>query len=475
MIAQPVLPDFAPLLDRVFFFDATEGSYEITGIQGKIPGWLRGSYYVNGPARFERAGRRCKNWLDGDGMICALSFTEEGVRYTGRFIETPKLRDERAAGEFLYRGFGMSFPGDRLRRKVMLEPPVNVSIYPYDGRLLAFGEQTLPFELDPVTLETRGEYDFNGSLNEVTPFAAHAKFDGELLNFGVSFSAAKPMLNIYEFNDSGSLLRRKRYEIQMPHSVHDFGFTRRHTVFFLSPLLMNFEPFWNDGASVMESLAWQPEKGSRILVGPRGTNKDGAFFVPAGNGYCLHLINCFEEAGILTVDIIELDRPVYGDYEPLPDLFTIVEPGRPVRYRVDLASKSVIERIPMAYDRTPDFPAIDTALAGSNYDEFWMLGIRHSGTDGRKFFDQLAHGSWRDGDVKDLYTLPAGQYFGGEPVYVPNPVDSGDGVVIVEHLDPAGANSSFWLFDAHAILSGPIARLPLRAHIHPGFHASFWR
>ena len=475
MIAQPVLPDFAPQLDQVFFFDASEASYEITGVEGRVPAWLQGSYYVNGPARFERAGRRCKNWLDGDGMICSLRFIPEGIHYTSRFVQTPKLRDEEAAGQFLYRGFGMSFPGDRLRRKVMLEPPVNVSVYHYNGKLLAFGEQTLPFELDPITLETRGEYDFNGSLNEISPFAAHAKYDGGLLNFGVSFSSAKPMLNVYEFNDSGSLLRRKRYEIQMPHSLHDFGFTARHTVFFLSPLLMNFQPFWDEGASVMESLAWEPEKGSRILVAPRGTNKDEPFFVPAGNGYCLHLINCFEESGILTVDILELERPVYGDYEPLPDLFTIVAPGRPVRYRIDLTSRTVIERIPMAYDRTPDFPAIDTSLAGLPYDEFWMLGIQHSGRDGRKFFDQLAYGSWKHGDVKAVYNLPAGEYFGGEPVYVPNPADSHDGVVIVEHLQPTGTHSSFLLFDAHAIASGPIARLPLRGHIHPGFHASFWK
>jgi len=39
----------------------------------------------------------------------------------------------------------------------MLEPPVNVSVYPFAGSLLAFGEQTLPYELDPVTLETRGD------------------------------------------------------------------------------------------------------------------------------------------------------------------------------------------------------------------------------------------------------------------------------------------------------------------------------
>src|SRR4051812_46376743 len=92
--------DAAPLLERCFLFDALEDSRAIAGIQGKIPAWLRGTYYVNGPARFERAGQRMKHWLDGDGMVCALRFSDAGVRFTNRFIQTPKLVDEDAAGRF---------------------------------------------------------------------------------------------------------------------------------------------------------------------------------------------------------------------------------------------------------------------------------------------------------------------------------------------------------------------------------------
>src|SRR4051812_27225304 len=167
----------APLLEKIFYFDVVEGSYDMTGVTGRIPEWLRGSYYINGPARFERAGQKYKHWLDGDGMVCSLRFSDSGARFTNRFVDTEKLRDENAAGKFLYREFGTAFEGDRLLRKVMLEPPVNVSVYPFAGKLLAFGEQSLPMELDPETLETRGEYDFAASLNEVSPFAAHAKTD----------------------------------------------------------------------------------------------------------------------------------------------------------------------------------------------------------------------------------------------------------------------------------------------------------
>src|SRR5262245_21154456 len=124
MTAEAAAPrDFAPLLERLFLFDGVEASYEVSGISGRIPEWLRGAYYVNGPARFQRSERTYRNWLDGDGMVSSLRFGAEGVVYTSRFVATPKLRHEEASGRFLYRGFGTAFPEDRLRRKVMLEPP----------------------------------------------------------------------------------------------------------------------------------------------------------------------------------------------------------------------------------------------------------------------------------------------------------------------------------------------------------------
>jgi all-trans-8'-apo-beta-carotenal 15,15'-oxygenase len=473
--------DLAPGLERCFLFDAVEDSYEITGISGKVPEWLRGSYYVNGPARFERSGVRYKHWLDGDGMVCALHFTDRGVHFASRFVGTMKLREEETNGRFLYRGFGTAFAGDRLRRGLMLEPPVNVSVYRCfgnqgAGRLLAFGEQSLPIELNPMTLETRGEFDFHGRLNEVSPFAAHPKFDpvsGYMFNFGISYSATQPALNLYEFDGAGRLAQRSRYPITMPHSNHDFGVSAHHIVFFLSPLLMDFGRFWEGKLSVMESLRWEPERGSRILVAPRKAKSAPHFSTAVGSGYCLHLINCFEEGNLLTVDILELEAPVYGEYQPIPDLFATVRPGRPVRYRIALDSQQVIERIVMDYDRTPDFPSIDPALASGPYDEFWMLGISASGQPGRKFFDQLARGSWSGVAASDIYQVPRGEYLAGEPVYAKAGAH-GEAVVMVEHIDTKTDQAAFLLFDPESLKSGPMARLPLRHRIHPGFHASFF-
>jgi len=468
--------DLAPLLERCFIFDAVEDSYTIGNISGNIPSWLRGSYYINGPARFRRGAFQYKHWLDGDGMIAALHFSEDGVRFVSRFVRSRKFRDEEAAGVPIYRGFGTSFSGDRLRRNVMLEAPVNVCVYPYAGRLLAFGEQTLPISLDPITLETLGDFDFNGRLNEVTPFSAHAKFDpetGHMGNFGISYSPAHPVLNVYEFDDAGNSLSRRRHVLEAAHSIHDFGFSSGHFVIFTNPLVMDFGAFLQDGLSVSDSLKWQPESEVQILAIPRDRSRT-PFSVPVKFAYCLHFINCFEQDGLLVVDLIEMDAPVYPEYQPIPDLFSTAPLGRPVRYRIDIQSCRVIDRSSMPYDRVPDFPSIPPQLYSRPCDSFWVLGMESGGRTGRKFFDQIARCSWSSLNAEDIYRVKYGNYLAGEPIYIGNPSVPNEGVVILQHLIPASERVEYLIFDAFRLQQGPIATLPLKYPLHPGFHASFW-
>ena len=171
--------DHAPLLERIFSLDLKEQSYRIESIDGHIPDYVQGNYYLNGPAQFINGDFRYRNWLDGDGMVCALRFENGQIHFTNRFVRTTKRVAEEEAGKPLYRMFGTAFKGDRLKRGIGTESPANVSIYKYGDRLLAFGEQSIPFELHPTTLETLDIFTFNGRLNNLSPFSAHPKIDPE--------------------------------------------------------------------------------------------------------------------------------------------------------------------------------------------------------------------------------------------------------------------------------------------------------
>lgn len=468
--------DLAPGIEQWLLFDEFEEDYVLESIRGEVPQWIRGSYYLNGPARFRRGEIDYQHWLDGDGMVRALHFDEQGVRFVSRWVRTRKLEQEESQGRAVFRTFGTHFEGDRLRRGVMLEPPVNVSIYTLGSRLLAFAEQSIPYELDPHTLETRGEFDFGGRLNEVSPFAAHAKLDpvkNVMVNFGISFSATNPRLYLYEFDTNGTLLGRRGFPLEAPHTNHDFAITQHFALFFLSPLELDFERFWGEGLSVMESLSWRPEKESCILGVPRVGCSLPSFRIPRRGGHCLHLINAFEREDRLYLDLIEFSNPIYPQYQPVPNFYQSIDPGHPVRYVVDPKQGELLECRPMQYDRSPDFPSVDSRRVGKPYTDFWMLGISQAGRAGRKFFDQLVRGDWDEGAVRDVYSCASGRYLGGEPVHIPHPADDSAGAILIQEYDSATDTTSFLIFDSARISAGPIAHLPLRNKTHPGFHASF--
>lgn len=477
---QPAAPDHAPHLERLFSRVPAERSYEIEGVEGEVPGWLAGTYYVNGPARFGRGEVAYRHWLDGDGMVCSLAFAGGRATFTNRFVASRKWRDEEAAGRALYRTFGTTFAGDRLVRDLALASPINVSVYPVAGRLLAFGEQGLPWELDRASLATVGEHTFGGRLNAISPFSAHPHVDratGETFNFGVSFAAKRPLLHLYRFDADGGLVYRRRHELDLPRSVHDFGLAARHAVLYLSPYLLDMEGFVAGGKTVLDCLAWEPERGSRLLI-VRREDGEALASVGIGCGYCLHLINAFETTGEdggerLVVDVVELEEPVYPDYLGLPDMFVDVAPGQPVRRVIDLASGEIVEERTLDYRRACDFPSLHPASPQHPYDDFWLLGISATGCRGRKFFDELAHLRWSAGGAAGLWRTPRGVYLGGEPVVAADAGDPRRAVVIVQELDAERDRGAFLLFDAFDVAAGPVARLPLVEPVPPLFHACF--
>ncbi len=470
--AAPVA-DHAPLLERAFDAPPAEGSYRIDGVEGELPGFVRGTYYLNGPARFRRGGRDYRHWLDGDGMVCALRLGDDGVSFTNRFVRSRKLVAEEAAGRALFRTFGTAFEGDRLLRGVGLESPVNVSVYPFGGKLLAFGEQGLPWELDPATLETRGQHTFDGRLNAVTPFSAHPAFDpasGEMFNFGVSFSSRRPCLNFYRFDATGGLRYRRRLALDAPASIHDFGLSRRFATVYASPHLLAVDELLERGSSLLEALSWQPERGSQLMVIERDSGEERAR-IAIGSAYCLHLIDTFEDGELLFVDVLEMDQPVYDQYE-VPNLFPDARGSTPVRYAVDVEARRLVGRTPLDYGEMCDFPVVDPRRAGAGYRDFWALAIGGSDRAGRKFFDRLAHFDWQTGKVA-TWQAPPRVYLSGEPAFVPAPGGGRDGAVLCPQFDAERRASSFLVFDALAIAAGPGARLRLRRPIHLGFHAVF--
>ncbi|HEX6464201.1 MAG TPA: carotenoid oxygenase family protein [Vicinamibacterales bacterium] len=466
--------DHAPLLERAFQALADEHAAVRVPVHGSLPAYVRGTCYLNGPGRFARGRVQYRHWLDGDGMVCALGVAADGCTLTNRFVRSEKFVREEAEGRAIFRTFGTSFAGDELKRGIGLVSPVNVSVYPYKGTLLAFGEQGLPWEVEPQTLDTRGLFTFNGQLNEITPFSAHPKIDyhsGEFFNFGVSFSADNPALNVFRIAPDGRLAYRRRVRLPYASSMHDFAISGRYLVFYVSPLVLSMARLLQ-GCTLMDSLTWQPALGSHLLVVSRDTGELVAS-LDAGRMHCLHLVNAFDQdRGRLVVDLIEFEKPLYPEYQIVPNLFTDTFRGHPVRLVVDVDARRIVERVDIGYDCSPDFPQHDQDLTGRPYDQFWMLGISRAGQPGRKFFDELVRVNWGTRDV-DVYRAPARHYLGGEPIFVPDPSQPRSGVVMCQVFDAETSASSFAAFDAFNVAAGPIATIAMPSVVPFLFHSVF--
>lgn len=459
-------------MDGLFRPVLTEGAGPMTLLEGEIPPFLRGSWFANGPATFGRGEIHYRHWLDGDGLLRAIRFDGHGASCTWRWVRSRKRLEEEDAGRALFRTFGTAFDGDHLNRHgVGIESPVNISIFPCAGHLLAFGEQGLPCSVDPTTLDTLDVHTFGGDLNEVSPFSAHPGIDtdsGELVNFGISFSASRPCLNFYRFGSDGRLATRRRIAIPQPSSVHDFALGPRHAVFYLSPYVLDMATILA-GGSVMDALSWRPDHGSRLLVVDRDTGREAAQ-IPIESNYCLHTVNCFEDDDELVLDLLELDQPLYTEYEVMPNLFETAGPARPVRYRLDIATWTLAGKQTIATDNLHDFPFIDPRRARRSTQHSWMVGISQTGRPGAKFLDTLVRVDWDAGTMTDAYQTPTDSFLASEPLVVPHPEHLAQAAVLCRMIDLHGEDDRVLVFDAFDLAAGPTAVLQLPVPTPPSFH-----
>ncbi|MEM7568812.1 MAG: carotenoid oxygenase family protein, partial [Pseudomonadota bacterium] len=154
-------------------------------IEGDLPDSLNGTFYRNGPdPAFPPKEGNKYHVFDGDGMIYALSLGDGKASLKNRWVRTPKLDQEQAAGRRLFGVFGnpaFNDPGIN----PMDYNTANTHIWPHAGKLYALMEGCPPIELDRDSLETQGPETYGGGV--VGPFTAHPKTDahtGEMFAFG---------------------------------------------------------------------------------------------------------------------------------------------------------------------------------------------------------------------------------------------------------------------------------------------------
>lgn len=279
--------------------------------RARSPSALRGTLYLAGPGKFETArGEKYAHVFDGDGMIAAFTMRDGQAAFANRFIRTPKFIAEERSGRRRYGSFGMTPPAGwlGLRRPGSFKNSINHGVVALHGRLLALNDATLPVELDPVTLATRGVHDFGGALPRTGIFASHPHWLDD------PYEAYLVMTNPVGLRPSVTVWRTcggpaaPLATHTLPHLtfIHDFAVTREHLV--LSAGSLSFEwPGLARWAAELGSLAscfrWLADTPNTILLLRRS---DGALLrtYEVEPSFLFHVSNAYDDDdGSVVVDV----------------------------------------------------------------------------------------------------------------------------------------------------------------------------
>lgn len=470
-------PEFAdPGLAHVGGFEALEQEhdYRVSAdeIEGEIPEAVRGTFYHIGPGRNRIGGQTFGHWFDGDGMVHAITLDDSGVHYRNRFVRTPKYRAETRAGRIVKRSFGHNAPGGILANMGRLPANcANTSLAWHAGRLLALWEGGRPWELDPSTLATRGEYDFGGRLGRFDAFSAHGKVDPETgcyFNHGLSMSARGPRLNLYRVNPEGELDRRGGFRLPFNGFIHDFALAGDCLVYFLHPVgFRNPLPFLAGWKSINDCMTYHPEWGMEAVVVDKATLEPIRRFTLAPF-VVFHFGNAWREGDRIVVQLMR-----YEDLSVNAVLSNIFEQGnagggagRLWRYELDLAGGGVSAGpLPMA--REGEFPQWDGRFTGRPTRYVYASATAGNGTDG--FFNAVQRLDTDTG--RTAVRAPGPGRFVSESVLIPTGENEGAGYLCGLVYDARTHHSELQLLDADSPGLDPVARIPLRHHVPFGFHS----
>ena len=439
-------------------------------VEGEIPKEIYGSYYRNGPdPQFPPKGDEY-HWFAGDGMIHAFHFENGKVSYKNRWVRTSKWKQERESGRSLINPLN-PMDVDPEWNSENEDGTANTSIIFHAGKLLALEEGHHPFELDSISLESKGAQNYDNKL--LSPMTAHPKIDpltgymhGFSYTVGDFFSTR---MSYFVIDEKGSLVKYEEFDAPYSSMVHDFMVTSEHVIFPVFPLSMDMQ-------RAMEGkppIAWEPDKGTHIGVMPKDGSVADIKWYTDDPCYVFHPMNAYTEDNKIIADVMQFEEaPLFPHVDG-----SMGDPKKAEaklnRWVIDLSSNSSNIKKNYLDDDLGEFPRVDERYAMMKYRHgYYAAGIGEHipGTS----FNSIAHFDHVKGE-KSFLQLSKNDAV-GEPVFIPKKDDSeeGDGYLIATAYRGEENRSDLLILDAQNIESGPIATAKLPHRIPFGFHGN-WR
>lgn len=452
-------------------------------IEGQIPPELNGTFFrvapdPQWPPKFDD-----DIFFNGDGMVGAFRFANGAVDFQSRYVRTDKYERERLARQSLYGAYRNPFTDDA-EVAGTIRGTANTNVIVHHGLLLALKEDSPPVAMRPDTLETIGNYRFDGKMTSET-FTAHPKVDqatGELIAFGYAAKGvATPDVAYYVIDRNGQVVHEAWFQAPRAAMIHDFAVTDNYVVFPVSSLGSDI-PRLKAGKP---AFAWLPDAEQIYGVLPRrGSGADIRWFTVPTNGFQGHTLNAWDDGNKVYVDITVANDNAFPFF---PEDSGRVPDPRSLRVSItrwifDLNSSSSTPQREIITSMMGEFPHIDERYATKAYRHAFLAVIdptapydfeRCGPPSVNAFLNGIAHLDVTTGETRRW--LPGPTATVQEPVFAPRSPDAaeGDGYVIalVNRLDEM--RSDLVVLDAQRVDEGPlaVARLPIR--LRNGLHGNW--
>ncbi|XP_073055362.1 carotenoid 9,10(9',10')-cleavage dioxygenase-like isoform X1 [Primulina eburnea] len=516
-VDQPLLPsqsNFAPVEEIGTAEQVTDA------LTGTIPDdFTEGVYIRNGPnplfggLKFTNSifGKSSHTWIEGEGMLHALHVFKDSINgrwnisYNNRHVYTDTFKLEMKTRKPL---FLPAIEGDSaavlsayllnwLRFGLVDKYLSNTNVFEHSGKVYSVSENHIPQEIDPLTLETKGNWDINGSWNR--PFTSHPKKapdTGELVVMGIH--PKKPHFELGVVSADGKrLLHKVDLKLKRCCLCHEIGITKKYNVIMDFPLTIDLNRLMTGGPLIK----YEKEGYAQIGVMPRYGDSESVQWFKVEPSCTFHIVNCYERGD----EVVVLACRASTSIIPGPDFglnkfvwfskgFKQIERSegesffsRVYEWRLDMITGEVTERNLTGTEYSMDFPTINEKFIGikNEFGYTQVVDSNASSISGMAKYGALAKLNFKDRKLElsnqhegfvevEYHKFPDNTFCSGAAfVAKSGGLAEDDGWIISYVHDETTDTSQVYIVDAKKFSEEPVAKISLPRRVPYGFHGTF--
>jgi all-trans-8'-apo-beta-carotenal 15,15'-oxygenase len=446
----------------------------VARVTGRLPSGLKGTLFRNGPGVFSRAGQFKNSLIDSDGFVRRFEFAAGQVRFDARMIETPKWRQEEAAGRFelpTWTTLGRSWLGNLAWKT---HNQAGVHLLAQEGRLFALDEMQRAFEIDPQSLAAIGETPLDPTVPR-RKYQVHYRIEGDRKHLLSFVPGHRSRFEIRTLDSHGSVLQTLALVPPRLAYVHDWAVTESNFVFILHPVFANTARFIASGLGLLplsQTFDFRPEQGNLLWVVPRN-DPAAARVYEASGGQVWHILNAYDLPSGGVIDFSS--NPMKESFSGPDSRFGALAQGIAAvptqnssfvrRYQWDLEKSTLTESV-LAQEANYDFPALPAHLfARQHRYGYFARQVKETA-----FFQGVTRVDYLRNETQTFEFAP--HQFCMEPVYAADPHSPAEdgGWLLVEVFDSQLQTTRLAVLAAADVTAGPVAWVDLPWALPVSFH-----